>query len=305
MPAGPPLVLGSAPFATAEWEVTEGIHLVLYGHGLTERRRRGADAGLALLRGALSRAAARTDVVGPEETCAAVLDTLLPVRSGGAVALLVARTRGMPPDQVADRDVPAEPAAVADLRTAVTHRLAYRGLDGLVLTTELILSELVNNAIRYTTGPIHLRLLCDHTLTCEVFDSSSAFPHPRQASTTDEDGRGLLLIARLAERWGTRHTRADKVVWTEQPLPRVPRAGIGEPPSAAPGHPSHGNRTGPSRPLPGSTRGQSPRVDLGADTPLQTPAYPRLELLFSRVRHDGAAALTQPCCKADERGPSD
>lgn len=89
VPAGSPLVLGSGPFATAEWEVTEGVQLVLYGHGLTERRRGGADAGLALLRGALSRAAARTDVVGPEETCAAVLDALLPVRSGGAVALLV------------------------------------------------------------------------------------------------------------------------------------------------------------------------------------------------------------------------
>jgi hypothetical protein len=47
----------------------------------------------------------------------------------------------MSPDQVADRDVPAEPVAVADLRTAVTHRLGYWGLVDLVLATELILSE--------------------------------------------------------------------------------------------------------------------------------------------------------------------
>ncbi|QIY93261.1 ATP-binding protein [Streptomyces sp. S1D4-11] len=59
----------------------------------------------------------------------------------------------MSPDQVADWDVPAETAAVADLRTAVTHRLAHWGLDDLVLTTELILSELVNNAIRWTDPP--------------------------------------------------------------------------------------------------------------------------------------------------------
>ncbi|MFF2515205.1 ATP-binding protein [Streptomyces sp. NPDC058086] len=180
--------------------MVEGSQLVPYGHGLMERRGRGGDAGFALPRGALSRASARTDVADPKETCAAALDALLPVRPHGAVALSVARTRGMSPDQVADWDVPAEPAAVANLRTAVTHRLAHWGLDDLVLTTELILSDLVNNAIRHTTGPIHLRLLCNHTLTCEVFDSSSAFPHPRQASTTDEDGRGLLLVARLAER---------------------------------------------------------------------------------------------------------
>ncbi|GAX56869.1 histidine kinase [Streptomyces olivochromogenes] len=170
----------------------EGSQLVLYGHGLIQRRGRGTDAGFALLRRVLSRAAARKGVVGPEETCAAVFEALLPVRPGGAVALMVARTRGMRPDQVADWDVSSEPAAVADLRAAVARRLAHWGLDDLAFTTELILSELVNNAIRYTTGPIHLRLLCDHALTCEVFDSSTAIPHPHQASTMDEGDAPLL-----------------------------------------------------------------------------------------------------------------
>ncbi|MFF1630251.1 SpoIIE family protein phosphatase [Streptomyces sp. NPDC058272] len=248
VPAGPPLGLGSGSFTTAEWEVPEGSQLVLYGHGLIQRRGKGTgagfgtDAGFALLRRVLTRAAARNGVVGPEETCAALLDALLPVRSGDAVALMVARTRGMRPDQVADWDVPSEPAAVADLRAAVTRQLAHWGLDDLVFATEMILSELVNNAIRYTPGPIHLRLLRDHALTCEVFDSSPAFPQPRQAATTDEDGRGLLLVARLAERWGTRHTQAGKVIWTEQPLPQTPSAGMDEQPVATTGHPSQGSR---------------------------------------------------------------
>ncbi|MGW1886787.1 ATP-binding protein, partial [Streptomyces sp. NPDC001970] len=137
----------------------------------------------------------------------------------------------------------AEPSAVADLRAAVTRQLAHWGLNDLVFATELILSELVQNAIRYTTGPIHLRLLCDHALTCEVFDSSPAFPHLHEASTTDEGGRGLFLVARLSERWGTRHTQAGKVIWTEQPLPQ-PQAEVDESPVAATGHPSPGSRTG-------------------------------------------------------------
>ncbi|SFG84050.1 Histidine kinase-like ATPase domain-containing protein [Streptomyces mirabilis] len=250
VPAGPPLGLGGGSFTTAEWEVPEGSQLVLCGHGLIQRRGRGANAGSALLRRVLSRAVARKGVVGPEETCAAVFEALRPVRPGGAVALMVARTRGLRPDQIADWDVSSEPAAVADLRAAVTRQLAHWGLDDLAFTTELILSELVNNAIRYTTGPIHLRLLCDHALTCEVFDSSTAIPHLHQASTMDEGGRGLFLVARLAERWGTRCTQAGKVIWTEQPLPQTPAAGMDARPVATTGHPSQGSRAGHYDPCP-------------------------------------------------------
>ncbi|MFE9497004.1 ATP-binding protein [Streptomyces collinus] len=156
----------------------------------------------------------------------------------------------MRPDQVADWDVPDEPAAVADLRAAVTRQLAHWGLSDLVFTTELILSELVSNAMRYTMGPIHLRLLCDHALTCEVFDSSTAIPHLHQASTMDENGRGLSLVARLAERWGARHTQAGKVIWTEQPLPQTPSAGMDARPVATTGHPSQGSRAGHYDPCP-------------------------------------------------------
>ncbi|MFD3586036.1 SpoIIE family protein phosphatase, partial [Streptomyces sp. NPDC058683] len=250
VPAGAPLGLGSGSFASAEWEVPEGSRLVLYGHGLIQRRGQGADAGFALLRRALSRTAARNGVVGPEETCAALFDALLPARPDGTVALMVARTRGMRPDQVADWDVPAKPEALTDLRAAVTRQLAHWGLEDLAFTTELIISELVNNAIRYTIGPIHLRLFCDHALTCEVFDSSTAIPHLHQASTMDEGGRGLFLVARLAERWGARHTQEGKVIWTEQPLPQTPPASMEVRPVAATSHLSQVSRTGYYDPCP-------------------------------------------------------
>lgn len=97
-------------------------------------------------------------------------------------------------------------------------QLSAWGLDGLAFTAELILSELITNAIRYGTELIHVRMLRDRTLVCEVSDSSNTSPHLRYAATTDEGGRGLFLVARLAERWGTRYTPRGKVIWCEQSL---------------------------------------------------------------------------------------
>ncbi|WP_229859682.1 ATP-binding protein, partial [Streptomyces anandii] len=85
--------------------------------------------------------------------------------------------------------------------------------------TELIVTELLSNAIRHATGPIHLRLLRDKTLVCEVSDASNTSPHLRQAAGTDEGGRGLFLVAQLAQRWGTRYIPRGKVIWAEQAVP--------------------------------------------------------------------------------------
>ncbi|MGD3112056.1 ATP-binding protein, partial [Streptomyces sp. YGL11-2] len=74
----------------------------------------------------------------------------------------------------------------------------------------------ITNAIRYAPGPITVRLLYDRTLICEVSDTSSTSPHLRYAADEDEGGRGLFLIAQLAERWGTRYFARGKVIWAEQ-----------------------------------------------------------------------------------------
>jgi anti-sigma regulatory factor (Ser/Thr protein kinase) len=96
----------------------------------------------------------------------------------------------------------------------------------MAFTTELIVSELVTNAIRYGIEPIRLRVLHDHdSLICEVADGSSTSPHLRRAATTDEGGRGLFLVARFAQRWGTRYLARGKVIWTEQST----RSPAGEP----------------------------------------------------------------------------
>jgi GAF domain-containing protein/PAS domain-containing protein/anti-sigma regulatory factor (Ser/Thr protein kinase) len=216
LPAGLPLGLGGMPFEATEWQVPEGSQLVLYTDGLIENRDRDIDVGFELLSDALSRGARN-----PEQTCMAVLDTMLPDRQNDDIALLVARTRTVQPDQIADWDVPSDPAAVGGVRAEVLRKLAQWDLDEVGFTTELILSELITNAIRYTHGPIQVRLLRDRTLICEVSDSSSTSPHLRYAASTDEGGRGLFLVAQLADRWGTRYTEVGKVIWTEQALPSI------------------------------------------------------------------------------------
>nr|WP_247745254.1 SpoIIE family protein phosphatase [Streptomyces oryzae] len=221
VPVSPPLGLSAGlPIETAELHLPEGTQLALYTDGLVEDRRRDIDTGLELLRDALAHPG-RT----PEQTCQAVLDAMLPARPGDDIALLAARTRLLAADQVADWEVPSDPAAVGRIRAACVRRLETWGLDKVTFSTELILSELVTNAIRYGTGPIRLRLLHDgDNLICEVADGSSTSPHLRRARTTDEGGRGLFLVARLAQRWGTRYTAHGKVIWTEQ---SVHEAGAG------------------------------------------------------------------------------
>ncbi|MHC3475489.1 SpoIIE family protein phosphatase [Streptomyces sp. 7R007] len=214
VPAGPPLGLGGLPFETVDLELAEGSRLVLYTDGLVEDRKRDIDEGLELLRRALERAGD-----SPEETCRTVLEARPPGRAGDDIALIVARTRALAADRIAQWEVRPEPAAVGEVRASVSRRLTRWGLEELAFTTELILSELVTNAIRYGADPIRVRVLFDRTLICEVFDSSSTSPHLRYAAMTDEGGRGLFLVAQLAERWGTRYTPAGKVIWAEQPLP--------------------------------------------------------------------------------------
>ncbi|MFJ8648262.1 SpoIIE family protein phosphatase [Streptomyces sp. NPDC093546] len=220
LPVSPPLGLSaSLPFESRELVLPEGSRLVLYTDGLVEDRGRDLDTGLDILREALA-GTGRT----PEDTCAAVIEALVPARPRDDIALLVARTRRLDPANVAHWDVPRDPSAVAPVRAACARRLAEWGLEEIGFATELVLSELITNAIRYGAEPITVRLLRDRTLICEVSDASSTSPHPRRAKTTDEGGRGLFLVARYTERWGTRYTPAGKVIWAELSLQGAPEA---------------------------------------------------------------------------------
>ncbi|MGW3086874.1 SpoIIE family protein phosphatase [Streptomyces sp. NPDC001108] len=213
LPAGPPLGLGTMPFETARTTLPEGSLIGLYTDGLIEGRDRDAELGMARLGGALAQRGLSLDAL-----CARVVEQLVPVPQPDDVALLLARTHELSPDHVASWEIPTDPAAVAGARAEAARQLSDWDLEELAMTTELIVSELVTNAVRHATGPIRLRLLRQSVLTCEVSDTSSTSPRLRHARTTDEGGRGLFLVAQLTRRWGTRYTPDGKIIWTEQEI---------------------------------------------------------------------------------------
>ncbi|MFD9424120.1 MULTISPECIES: SpoIIE family protein phosphatase [unclassified Streptomyces] len=221
LPAGPPLGLGGLPFEAVEIELPEGTLLGLYTDGLIEGADRDVELGMSRLGRALARPGLALDTL-----CTSAVEQLLPVPQPDDIALLLARTHALSSDQVVSWDVPSEPAAVAGTRARAARQLETWGLAELAMTTELIVSELVTNAIRYTSGPVRLRLLRQSVLICEVSDAGSTSPRLRHARTTDEGGRGLFLVAQLAARWGTRYAAHGKIIWAEQNLPEdEPRTG--------------------------------------------------------------------------------
>jgi serine phosphatase RsbU (regulator of sigma subunit)/anti-sigma regulatory factor (Ser/Thr protein kinase) len=221
LPAGPPLGLGGLPFETVEVELPEGSLIALCTDGLIETRDHDVDAGLSTLRQVLARPAPSL-----EAACDTVLGALLPSRPDDDIALLLARTRALGADRVATWNVEADPAVVARARSDATRQLTAWGLEELGFVAELVVSELVTNAIRYGRSPISLRLIRPQpsggpdgapvrSLLCEVSDAGSTTPHLRRARVLDEGGRGLLLVAQLAAQWGTRQARRGKTVWAE------------------------------------------------------------------------------------------
>ncbi|MEU0600352.1 SpoIIE family protein phosphatase [Streptomyces sp. NPDC006393] len=212
VPAGPPLGLGGLPFEATETELPEGSLLALYTDGLLEPRDHDIDEAFDKMFAGLVRPAHTLDTV-----CDHVLTATLTHRPDDDIVLLIARTRALSADRVAAWDLQPHPAVVAHVRQNATAQLTTWGLTDAAFITELIVSELVTNAIRYGKPPVQFRMIHHNsTLICEVSDTSSTTPHMRRARFYDEGGRGLLLVAQLADRWGTRHTPTGKTIWAEQ-----------------------------------------------------------------------------------------
>ncbi|MFF4909381.1 SpoIIE family protein phosphatase [Streptomyces sp. NPDC001260] len=215
LPQGSTLGSGGPPFEAVELVLAEGSTLALHTDGLLAREgvEWSLDGDRDRLRRALEQAAPSLEL-----RCRTVVDALMPARPHDDVALLMARTRLLGADQVADWDLPADPAVVADARKEAARQLTEWGLEDLAFTTELVVSELVTNAIRHAQGPIRLRLIRERALVCEVCDGGATAPHLRHPRTTDEGGRGLLLVSQFTDRWGTRFVPEGKVIWAEQSL---------------------------------------------------------------------------------------
>ncbi|MCQ4081751.1 SpoIIE family protein phosphatase [Streptomyces sp. RB6PN25] len=215
IPAGPPLGLGGLPFECTEVPIPDRCVLAFYTDGLiTASPDRDVEFGFARLAFALAHPDRPL-----EEICDTMERLLLPDHPRDDVAFLVARPRSLSEEDVATWSLTRELTVVGEARTLASEQLASWGLEELAFTTELIVSELVTNAIRHASGPVNLRLIRDVSLICEVSDGSHTSPHLRRARSNDEGGRGLFLVAQFAQRWGTRYTTDGKTIWAEQPLP--------------------------------------------------------------------------------------
>ncbi|MGW7524515.1 SpoIIE family protein phosphatase [Streptomyces sp. NPDC054783] len=212
LPAGTPLGVGlGVPFEAVELELPEGSLLALYTDGLIETRDRDIDTGMHHLGTALAQPGRSL-----EDLCTRAMETVPGQAPSDDVTLLLVRTHSLSPTQVSSWTLPCDQTAVRSARHMAACQLAEWGLEGLEDSTRLIVSELVTNAVRHSTGPIGLRLIEHQVLTCEVFDTTDGSPRLRRVHTTDENGRGLFLVAQLSRRWGSRPVPGGKAVWSEQ-----------------------------------------------------------------------------------------
>lgn len=215
VPPGAPIGVGGGGFESVEMPAPAGATLLLYTDGLVESRDSDVLTGVEQLRGRLQPAAGGT----LEDLCDRALGALGAGVRDDDIALLAARFEGIQPDTVAYWYLAPHPRTAGQARRLTRRTLHHWDLDDLVESTELLVSEVVANAVRFAGRPITLRLLRTDVLRCEVEDDSPVVPRMRHARLSDEGGRGLFLVDALSERWGVTRLSTGKVVWFEQPLP--------------------------------------------------------------------------------------
>ncbi|MFE7326381.1 SpoIIE family protein phosphatase [Streptomyces sp. NPDC057565] len=220
VPPGAPIGVGGVDFEAVELDAPSGATLLLYTDGLVESRLRDVWTGIEQLR---ERLAATARLTGPDHSpplealCDDVLDMLGPGDRDDDIALLAARFDGIAPSDVAYWFLEPEDSAPGRARRLARRALGRWGLDELSDSVELLVSEVVTNAVRYAERPVTLRLLRTDILRCEVGDDAPQLPRQRRARDMDEGGRGLFLVNRLARRWGATRLSTGKVVWFEMP----------------------------------------------------------------------------------------
>ncbi|MFG2810019.1 ATP-binding protein [Streptomyces massasporeus] len=118
---------------------------------------------------------------------------------------------------------PAVTASIAAARHWV--RDCVEGFGGplhqhrMIQTAELLVSELITNAIRHGVGPPLIRLTWNgRLLRIAVSDDSDCWPRMRATKNTEPGGFGMQLLERLAHRWGVTPRHPGKTVWAELSL---------------------------------------------------------------------------------------
>jgi anti-sigma regulatory factor (Ser/Thr protein kinase) len=116
----------------------------------------------------------------------------------------------------ADRTFPSTPASAGEARRFVESVMTDAGLEDLVYAANVLVSELVANAVLHTGTPVTVVVHPgDERVRVEVHDGSAQLPVRRHYSNISATGRGLMLVEQMAADWGSNPTRDGKVVWFE------------------------------------------------------------------------------------------
>jgi len=220
----PPLGIGASPISSRTLQIEDGSLLVMYTDGLVEKRTEDIDQGLA----GLQRLFGPNSPAEPlDDLCRLTLAGVYDDHQRDDIAILMARLRRIGSDRHVAWSLTPKLTAARRSRSLIRRPLRQWGLAELIPTAELVVSELVTNAVRYAQSRISLRLVLEGGLFCEILDDSAALPRLRQAADDDERGRGLQVVSQVAQRWGTRRTGTGKVVWCELALPPGHQADTG------------------------------------------------------------------------------
>jgi len=222
----PPLGIGASQMYSRTLQIEDGSLLLMYTDGLVEKRTEDIDQGLAGLRAMFGPGSPQQPL---EDLCRTALADVYDDHQRDDIAILLARLHRISPDRHVSWNLAPKLTAARRARSLIRRPLRQWGLADLTPVAELVVSELVTNAVRYAQSKISLRLVFEGGLFCEVLDDSAALPRLRHAAEDDERGRGLLVVSQMAQRWGTRRTGAGKVVWCELAVPASKASGRASP----------------------------------------------------------------------------
>jgi anti-sigma regulatory factor (Ser/Thr protein kinase) len=225
---GPPLGAEGGAFVEQVRSLDEGTFFALYTDGLIERHGHQRDGRMHQLANAF-----REEQGTLDERCEGVLARMGTGEDDVALLLVGRRDNGADPARIIELGLsegrePTRRARAFCHGVLSTWQVSEHKQEDIVL----VVSELVTNAILHGESAQQLRLRrTSRRVVVEVFDNGRRMPHPRVADVEAENGRGLYLVARLADRWGARPVHGGKVVWCEFDQPLVDAAS----PSGRPG----------------------------------------------------------------------
>ncbi len=212
--------LGERPRPTRERALHPGDVLVLYTDGLIEARHRPMRDGMEVLVEVLAGTRAGDAAGIGEELLQGLGES--PEDDTALVVVRVPEEAEEPARPVADTprrrrwQLPPEPSSVGKARHATLRACAVWGL-AVGPQAEIVVSELVANAVLHGWGPVGLRLFdLPGALRIEVEDDSPEQPRVVDARPDGAGGHGMRVVATLG-RWGVTPTRRGKIVWVEVP----------------------------------------------------------------------------------------